>query len=143
MSRTRRQILTAIAALPVMGGPLFAFGTSTPSPSPLPGIDIALTRTPAGDPIAPIHIDAEHGKALVKMGPMQAGQFMANILAPKLEKLTGVSGRSWHWVLSNHLTEEVTGAILNGGGTELSGLQFAEDQGATTWGLSIRATPAG
>ncbi len=73
MSRTRRQILTAITALPLMGGPLLAFGAPTPRPGPLPGIDIVLSRPPAGDPIAPIHIDAEHGKALVKMGPMQAG----------------------------------------------------------------------
>ena len=41
-----------------------------------------VTRDPAGEPIEPIHIDSEHGKALVKMGPLQAGQFMANILAP-------------------------------------------------------------
>ncbi len=68
---------------------------------------------------------------------------MENILAPKLAKLTGVPGGSWHWVLSNHLSEEGTGAILMGGGTELSGLQFAEDQGATTLGAIDPRDPCG
>lgn len=103
MRISRRMVMAG--ALALAAGPAGAFGTSKPKDSPLPGIDVILTRVPEGDPIAPIHIDAEHGKALVQMGAMQAGQFMANILAPKFETLTGISGRSWNWVLSNHLSE--------------------------------------
>lgn len=138
MRLNRRMVMAG--ALALAAGQAAAFGTSKPKDSPLPGIDVTLTRTPAGEaPIDPIHIDAEHGKALVQMGAMQAGQFLANILAPKLETLTGISGRSWHWVLSNHLSEEVVRTIFEGGGTELRGLQFAEDEGAVTWGLAFRA----
>lgn len=134
---------TALAALVVIGaGPALAFSNSSPSESPLPGIDVTLTRSPDGKPIEPIHIDAEHGKALVKMGGMQAGDFLANILSPKLEILSGISKHSWHWVLSNHLTEEVTNTVLKGGSTEVQGLQFADDGGATTWGLVIGAKSA-
>ena len=143
MTYARRQIMAQLlTGAAIMGaGPALAYGTSKPKDGPLQGIDITISRQPEGDPIAPIHIDSEHGKALVKMGPMQAGQFIANILAPKLEKLTGISGRSWHWVLSNHLSEVTTKSILDGGGTVLSGLQFTDDQGATTWGISIKAIP--
>ncbi|HBS50036.1 MAG TPA: hypothetical protein DEA05_08095 [Rhodobacteraceae bacterium] len=135
----RRAVGAGLLAM-LAGGPAAAFGTSKPKESPLPGIDITLTRSPEGGaPLDPFHIDAEHGKALVQMGAMQAGQFMANILAPKLETMTGISGRSWHWVLSNHLSEEVVRTLFKGGGSELKALQFAEDEGATTWGIAFEA----
>ena len=74
------------------------------------------------------------------MGPKQAATLLSNILAPKLEDLSGISGKTWHWVLSNHLSDEVVLAVLKGGATELSGMQFADDNGATTWGLKIAAS---
>ena len=138
MRFSKRQLLGL--GLAFAAGPAFAFSGSTPSESPLPGIDIQLTRAPAGDAIAPIHIDSEHGKALVKMGAMQAATFIANILAPRLEKQSGISGKTWFWVLSNHLDAAMMETIFAGGGTELKGMQFAEDQGKTTWNLSIRAS---
>ncbi|MBR9843711.1 MAG: hypothetical protein GYB25_11145, partial [Rhodobacteraceae bacterium] len=137
MILTKRDFFAGSAALMCTSLPAAAFVGSTPKDSPLPGIDITVTRSPEAEPIEKIHIDSEHGKALIQMGPKQAGNFMANILAPKLESLTGVSGRSWHWVLANHLTDEVVQAIFNGGTSELQGMQFADDNGEATWGLTI------
>ena len=141
MTLSKRQFLMmgAAACLP---GSVMAFSGSERSKSPLPGIDVILTREApeGGTPIEPIHIDGEHGKALVKMGPKQAATLLSNILAPKLEDLSGISGKTWHWVLSSHLSDEVVLAVLKGGATELSGMQFADDNGATTWGLKIAAS---
>lgn len=142
MTLTKRGFLGLGLGLVLLPAQALAFSGSSAKPSRLPGIDVTLTRDPAGDPIEPIHIDGEHGKALVQMGAMQAGQFMANILAPKLETLSGIDGKNWHWVLSGHLTETVVRNIFDGGGTQLSGLQFAQDAGKTTWDLKIIATKA-
>ncbi|PSL20458.1 hypothetical protein [Shimia abyssi] len=137
MPLTKRKFLFVTAAV-LLPGQALTFSGSAPSDSPLPGLDVTLTReVPAGEPIEPIHIDGEHGKALVKMGPKQASTLLANILAPKLENLSGISGKTWYWVLSNHLTEDVILAVFKGGASELTGLQFADDNGATTWGLKI------
>ncbi len=138
MTFTKRGFLAL--SLAVAAGPAFAFSGSNPTPSPLPGIDIQLSRDPAGKAIEPIHIDSEHGKALVKMGAQQAATFIANILAPRLEKQSGISGKTWFWVLSNHLDAAMMETIFSGGGTVLNGMQFAEDNGSTTWNLSIRAS---
>lgn len=135
---TKRAFLAL--SLAAAAGPAFSFTSSSPTPSPLPGIDIQLTRDPIGEAIEPIHIDSEHGKALVKMGAQQAATFIANILAPKLEKQSGISGKTWFWVLSNHLDAAMMETIFDGGGTQLNGMQFAEDNGATTWNLSIKAS---
>ncbi|WP_299350210.1 hypothetical protein [uncultured Shimia sp.] len=143
MTLSKRQFLMMGAAACVPGHVL-AFSGSERSQSPLPGIDVILTKeAPAGgELIEPIHIDGEHGKALVKMGPKQASTLLANILAPKLQDLSGISGKTWHWVLSSHLSDEVVMAVLKGGATELRGMQFADDNGATTWGLKIAASGA-
>ena len=141
MTLNKRQFLFmgAAACLPAQ---VLAFSGSERSKSPLPGIDVTLTReAPEGAaPLDPIHIDGEHGKALVKMGPKQAATLLANILAPKLEDMSGISGKTWHWVLSSHLTDDVIKAVFEGGSTELKGMQFADDNGATTWGLKMAAS---
>lgn len=103
----------------------------------LTGLSVYVTSQPAGEPIAPITIDSDHAKAFSQMGPVQAGPLMADILSPKLEELTGVSGKSWNWVLMNHLKLEVTNIVIKGGETALGGLQFAEQGGEPVWAIRI------
>lgn len=103
----------------------------------LTGLTIYVSAAPAGDAIAPIELDGDHAKALSQMGPVQAGPLLADILSPKMEELTGVSGKSWNWVLKNHLTLEVANAVIKGGETAVGGLQFAEQGGEPVWALRI------
>ncbi|TCL09772.1 hypothetical protein BXY66_1836 [Shimia isoporae] len=118
----------------------WAFSGSEAREGPLKDIKITVSAEPAVDGLEPIVIDSEHGKALVKMGPVQAGQFMANILSPRLEQMTGIDARSWHWVLTEHLTGPAVQRVFEGGGTGLQGMQFSDDNGRVTWGVTLVGT---